>query len=84
MKSDEPWLPGVDPALCCSTGACGPDVCVASAANPRVQRALQTGRATFLPVVLWAGKVVAPGPSPDRATLAQVVALIPSGLEPAP
>jgi hypothetical protein len=93
-----------DPALCCSTGVCGPEVdsalvrfaadvdwlkkqgvtverynvahdAGAFMSNPTVRRALQERGSGSLPLVLWAGEVVASGAYPDRAALARVVGL---------
>jgi hypothetical protein len=97
-----------DPALCCSTGVCGPEVdgdlvrfaadldwlkkqgvaverynaahdAGAFVGNPVVRRALQERGGGCLPLVLWAGEAVASGAYPDRAVLARVVGLAPTG-----
>lgn len=93
-----------DPAMCCSTGVCGPDLDprlvqfaanaqwlasqgitvrrynlsqepTAFSANPVVRRTLQVDGISCLPLGVVNGAVVFRGGYPDRARLAELLAL---------
>lgn len=64
-----------DPAMCCSTGACGPEVdpvLVAFAANPAVVKEMDAGM-DRLPIIALDGHIVSSGVYLSRDQLAQKV-----------
>jgi hypothetical protein len=76
MKTTVQTLRVFDPAMCCSTGVCGPDVdtklvqFAAFVENEAVQTALTDKGEAALPVILVNGKVTATGIYPGRGELA--------------